>query len=62
MEFISLEYNGITWGVACDVSRVFYAITLMELVRELAGIWKFPIVLSIVDACPTGNVINYGYR
>lgn len=35
---------------------------VMKSVREPAGIWKFLIVLSMVDACSAGNVINYRYR
>ena len=47
-----------TFGTALLV----LAIEIMKSVREPVGIWKFLIVLSMVDACSTGNVINYRYR
>lgn len=47
-----------TFGTAL----LLLAIVMMKSVREPAGIWKFLIVLSMVDSCSTGNVINYRYR
>ena len=37
-------------------------ITMMKSVREPTGIWKFPITLPTMDACPSGSLINYRYK